>query len=133
MLKYAELKEKPKEFLAATGLTDEEFQCLLPTFEQCYVQLSPKKPKPDKRHTQRAKGGGRKSKFENLSDKLLFILIYQKTIPLSNDARLEFWVEPNAGQLLGSSPVAGFAKEFERDRNETRTRWTESSDSVGSG
>jgi len=33
MLKYAELKEKPKEFLAATGLTDEEFQCLLPTFE----------------------------------------------------------------------------------------------------
>jgi len=25
MLKYLALKEKPKEFLAATGLTDEEF------------------------------------------------------------------------------------------------------------
>jgi hypothetical protein len=83
MLKYLALKEKPKEFLAATGLTDEEFQCLLPTFQKCYEQLSPKKPRRTKKLKQRAKGGGRKSKFENLSDKLLFILIYQKTIPLS--------------------------------------------------
>ena len=44
MLRYVELKGKPKEFLAATGLTDEEFQILLPTFEKCY-QLS-SKPKP---------------------------------------------------------------------------------------
>jgi hypothetical protein len=32
MLQYVELKEKPREFLAATGMTDEEFQALLPTF-----------------------------------------------------------------------------------------------------
>ncbi len=62
MLKYAELKEKPKEFLAATGLNDEEFQCLLPTFEKCYEQLSAKKPKPTKKRKQRAKGGGRRVK-----------------------------------------------------------------------
>lgn len=92
MLKYAELKEKPKEFLAATGLTDEEFQCLLPTFEKCYEKLSAKKPKPAKKQKQRAKGGGRKSKFENLSDKLLFILIYQKTIPLQTMHGLSFGV-----------------------------------------
>jgi len=90
MLKYADLKEKPKEFLAATGLTDEEFQCLLPTFEKCYEQFSTKKPKPTKKRKQRAKGGGRKSKFENLSDKLLFILIYQKTIPLQTMHGLSF-------------------------------------------
>jgi len=90
MLKYAELKEKPKEFLAATGLTDEEFQCLLPTFQKCYEQLSPKKPKPTKKQKQRSAGGGRKSKFENLSDKLLFILIYQKTIPLQTMHGLSF-------------------------------------------
>ncbi len=90
MLKYAELKEKPKEFLSATGLNDEEFQCLLPTFEKCYEQLSAKKPKPTKKRKQRAKGGGRKSKFENLSDKLLFILIYQKTIPLQTMHGLSF-------------------------------------------
>ena len=90
MLKYAELKEKPKEFLAATGLTDEEFQCLLPTFEKCYEQLSAKKPKPTKKRKQRSAGGGRKSKFENSSDKLLFILIYQKTIPLQTMHGLSF-------------------------------------------
>ena len=36
MLQYDEIKEKPREFLAATGLTDEEFQVLLPTFEKSY-------------------------------------------------------------------------------------------------
>jgi len=90
MLKYAELKEKPKEFLAATGLTDEEFQCLLPSFENCYEQLSVKKLKPTKKQKRRAKGGGRKSRFENLSEKLLFILIYQKTIPLQTMHGLSF-------------------------------------------
>ncbi len=90
MLKYAELKEKPKEFLAATGLTNEEFQCLLPTFQKCYEQLSPKKPRRTKKQKQRSAGGGRKSKFENLSDKLLFILIYQKTIPLQTMHGLSF-------------------------------------------
>jgi hypothetical protein len=90
MLKYAELKEKPKEFLAATGLTGEEFQCLLPTFEKCYEQLSAKKPKPTTKQKQRRAGGGRKSRFENLSDKLLFILIYQKTIPLQTMHGLSF-------------------------------------------
>jgi len=90
MLKYAELKEKPKEFLAATGLTDEEFQCLLPTFQKCYEQFSAKKPRRTKKQKQRATGGGRKSRFENLSDKLLFILIYQKTIPLQTMHGLQF-------------------------------------------
>ena len=68
MLKYAELKEKPKEFLAATGLTDEEFQCLLPTFEKCYEQLFAKKPKPTKKQNNAQQADA--SKFENLSDKL---------------------------------------------------------------
>ncbi len=44
MLRYDELKEKPREFLSVTSLTDEEFQVLLPTFEKWY-QLSAK-PKP---------------------------------------------------------------------------------------
>jgi len=90
MLKYVELKEKPKEFLAATGLTDEEFQCLLTSFEKSYALLSPKKPQPTKKQKQRNVGGGRKSKFESLADKLLFILIYQKTAPLQTMHGLSF-------------------------------------------
>ena len=60
MLKYADLKEKPKEFLAATGLTDEEFQCLLLTFEKCYEQVALKKLKPIKKKKQRKSGVGRR-------------------------------------------------------------------------
>jgi len=49
MLKYVELKRKSKDFLAATGLTDEEFQTLLPTFEKCYQLSAKPKPKATKK------------------------------------------------------------------------------------
>ena len=49
MLRYVELKEKPKEFLAATGLTDEEFQTLLLTFEEHHQLSSKPKPKATKK------------------------------------------------------------------------------------
>ena len=90
MVKYLELKEKPREFLSVTSLTTEEFQVLLPTFEKCYQLLSPAKPKPTQKHKQRASGGGRKAKLSNLSDKLLFILAYQKTAQLQTLHGLQF-------------------------------------------
>jgi hypothetical protein len=90
MLRYVELKGKPKEFLAATGLTDEEFQTLLPTFEKCYQLSSTPKPKATKKKKQRAKGGGRKAKLTEISDKLLFVLIYQKTFQLQTMHGLQF-------------------------------------------
>ncbi len=90
MLRYVELKEKPREFLAATGLTNEEFQCLLPNFEQSYWKLSPPKPKPTKKKKQRAVGGGRKGQLATLADKLLFVLVYQKTAPLQTLHGLAF-------------------------------------------
>jgi len=101
MLRYVELKEKPREFLSVTSLTTEEFQVLLPTFEKCYQLLSPPKPKPTKKHKQRASGGGRKAKLADISDKLLFILAYQKTSPLQtlhglhfgiSQGRVNYWV-----------------------------------------
>ena len=129
MLKYADLKEKPKEFLAATGLTDEEFQCLLPTFEKCCQSLSAKKPKPTKKQKQRSAGGGRKSKFENLSDKLLFILIYQKTIPLQtmhglsfglSQTQVNYWVHRLLPVLQKSLSELGMTPE--RDGQKVATR-----------
>ncbi len=101
MLKYDELKEKPREFLSVTSLTDEEFQVLLPTFERCYEFLSPPKPKATKKKKQRAKGGGRRAKLASISEKLLFILAYQKTSPLQtlhgfqfglSQGRVNYWV-----------------------------------------
>lgn len=82
MLKYLELRTKPREFLAATGLTDEEFQVVLPAFTHCYEAAVPPKPKPTKKKKRRAPGGGRRGQLPTLTDKLLFILVYQKTCPL---------------------------------------------------
>ncbi len=90
MLRYVELKEKPREFLAATGLTDEEFQCLLPNFAQAYWELSPPKPKPAKKKKQRKAGGGRKGQLSEIADKLLFVLVYEKTAPLQTLHGLHF-------------------------------------------
>ncbi len=90
MIEYSKLKEKPREFLAVTSLTDEEFQVLLPTFEKCYEFLSPPKPKVSKKKKQRAGGGGRRAKLSSLSEKLLFILVYQKTSPLQTAHGLQF-------------------------------------------
>ncbi len=90
MLRYIELKEKSEEFLAATGLTDEEFQTLLPTFEKCYQLSSKPKRKTAKKKNQRASGGGRKAKLSDIRDKLLFVLIYQKTAQLQTMHGLQF-------------------------------------------
>lgn len=90
MIEYVKLKEKPREFLAATRLTTEEFECLLPTFEKCYQAGLPKKPKSSKKKKQRARGGGRKSVLKSMSDKLLFILVYQKTFQLQTMQALQF-------------------------------------------
>lgn len=90
MLKYLELKAKPREFLAATGITDEEFQALLPAFAACYEQARPPKPKPSKKKKPRARGGGRRGQLPDIADKLLFILVYQKTFPLQVMHGLQF-------------------------------------------
>lgn len=92
MIEYSQLKEKPREFLAVTSLTDEEFQVLLPTFEKCYEMLLPSKPKVSKKKKQRARGGGRRAKLPSLSEKLLFILVYQKTSPLQTAHGLQFGI-----------------------------------------
>jgi hypothetical protein len=90
MIEYVALKEKPREFLAATGLTLEEFECLLPTFEKHFQASAPKKPKPTKQKKQRAGGAGRKAKLSTKEDKLLFILVYQKTFQLQTMHGLQF-------------------------------------------
>jgi len=90
MLTYNDLKEKPKEFLAATSLTVEEFELVLPIFRRKYRELfTPgltRKGKP----RQRKEGGGIKEKLRTDEDKLLFILVYQKTYPLQTMHGLQF-------------------------------------------
>lgn len=82
MLTYTTLQDRPREFLAATSLTHAAFAGLLPAFATAYAALSP----PDKtlqgKPRQRRVGGGATGTLPPMADKLLCILVFQKTNPL---------------------------------------------------
>jgi hypothetical protein len=84
VLTYDELRLDRRQFLALTGLTVKEFQWLLPTFQAVYArQHSPERTQGGKTRLRRV-GGGRKSVLGTIEQKLLFVLVYQKTYPLQS-------------------------------------------------
>lgn len=90
MLRYNQLKGKRKEFLAATGLYPEEYERLLPVFKEKYAGMIPANQTKEGKPRQRKTGGGTKGKLQADEDKLLFILVYQKTYPLQTMHGLQF-------------------------------------------
>src|SRR5512138_1511283 len=90
MLTYEELKTKPRELLAATSLKQDEFETLLVSFGKAYAQANPDHQTLTGQVRQRRKGGGNKGKLWRLEDKLLFILVYEKTYPLQTMLGLQF-------------------------------------------
>jgi hypothetical protein len=101
MLTYAQLKEKPKEFLAATSLYLDEFQRLLPTFNKKLATIHPPGQTKRCQPRQRRAGAGPKEKLRTEEDKLLFILVYQKTYPLQTMLGLQFGLsQPRANYWI---------------------------------
>jgi hypothetical protein len=102
MLTYTELKEKPKEFLAATGFYPEELERLIPIFkEKLAACVSPLEQTKSGRFRQRRIGAGPKAKLGTAEDKLLFILVYQKTYPLQTMLGLQFGLsQPRANYWI---------------------------------
>jgi hypothetical protein len=90
MLSYNKLKDRSRDFLAATGLTLDEFQQLLPAFQSAYEQRYPYELTRTGKPRQRRRGGGAKGVLQHFEDKLLFILVYQKTNPLQTMHALQF-------------------------------------------
>src|SRR6516162_3976972 len=90
MLTYSTLQDRPREFLAATGLTHDEFARVLPAFAAAYAVRYPPGKTWEGKVRQRQCGGGAKGVLSQMEDKLLFILIYQKTHPLQTMHGLQF-------------------------------------------
>ena len=82
MLSCNKLKDRLRDFLAATGSTLAEFQKLLPVFRAAYDKQYPYELTRTGTPRQRRVGGGVKGMLSNCEDKLLFILGYQRTNPL---------------------------------------------------
>lgn len=90
MLKYEDLKHRPKELLAATGLNQAEFEALLVTFETVYSERYSGDKTVEGQVRQRRGGAGRKGSLVGMADKLLFVLVYEKTYPLQTMHGLQF-------------------------------------------
>ena len=82
MLTYTTLQDRPREFLAATGLTHDEFARVLPAFAAAYAVRYPPDKTWEGKVRQHRSGGGAKGVLSQMEDKLFFILVYQKTNPL---------------------------------------------------
>src|SRR5215468_8584622 len=90
MLNYNKLQNRPREFLAATGVTLAEFAKLLPAFQAAYDTKYPPEFTLAGQARQRRAGAGATGKLPRAADKLLFILVYEKTNPLQTMQGLQF-------------------------------------------
>ena len=72
-----------RQMRALTGMSQEKFDQLLPTFSQVYEQERYKAYEKGLRAGTRKRkpGGGQKGKLPEMEDKLYFILTYYKTYP----------------------------------------------------
>ena len=90
MLTYTTLTDKPREFLAATGLTPTEFVRVLPAFAAAYAAGYPRDKTWPGKGRRRQVGGGAQGILAQMEDKWLFILVSQKTNPLQTMPGLHF-------------------------------------------
>ena len=84
MLSHDELKKNARKFVSLTSLTPEEFEFLLPAFEQAYRRTYPISKTMTGKKRERKAGGGRKGTLSNIEQKLLFALVYQKSYPVQS-------------------------------------------------
>ena len=90
MLTYPTLQDRPRDFLAATGLTQEEFLRVLPACVAAYTACYPLDKTWHGKVRQRKLGGGAKGRLAQVEDQWLFLLVYQKTTPLQTLHGLHF-------------------------------------------
>jgi hypothetical protein len=69
MLTYTSLKDRPRDFLAATGLRHEEFARLLPAFATAYAARYPLEKTLEGEVRQRQVGGGAKGVLPEMEEK----------------------------------------------------------------
>jgi hypothetical protein len=108
MITYTTLKDRPREFLTATGLTHEEFLRLLPAFETAYTACYPLDKTWHGKARQRQVGGGATGRLAQMEDKVLFILVSPKTVLYDGIMDSSFWYTPHK-QLFKCQAAIGKA------------------------
>jgi len=120
MITYATLHKSPRKFLSMTSLTVAEFNALLPIFAEEYMATNSPTHTRAGRPRQRTAGGGNKPRLACLEDKLLFILVYQKTYPLQTAQGLKQMPERDPQALAHSPALSEVAPDLIIDGTERR-------------
>src|SRR5713101_7342612 len=78
-----------RQMKALTGLSQAQFDSLLPVFSDIYRATQHQKYEEGVKSGTRARkpGGGFKGKLPTMADKLLFVLYYYKTYPTFSNSR----------------------------------------------
>lgn len=82
---YQDVKHREREFLALTGLTVEEFEKLVPAFEQAFQSYRSEWRLDGKPRTQRRYTTYQNCPLPTAEDRLLFVLSYVKGNPLQSN------------------------------------------------
>jgi hypothetical protein len=75
MIDIEKILKQDRQIRATTGLNQQAFESLLPSFAEAYQETI------DKKRRWRTAGGGRKARLKTNADKLFFILLYCKCYP----------------------------------------------------
>lgn len=98
---YHKYRKKAKRFVAMTSYTLEEFDALLPHFEQSFHKHMAKYTLSGKERRKRAYVAYKNSPLPSVEEKLFFILVYVKTYPLQEVQAAMFGMsQPQANQWL---------------------------------
>jgi Helix-turn-helix of DDE superfamily endonuclease len=84
-LRYSEIKTKAKEFLALTSLTPDEFELLVPAFENAFQEHMSKWQLDGKLRSKRSYTTYANCPLPSAEDRLLFILSYVKGNPIQSN------------------------------------------------
>lgn len=98
-----------RQMRALTGLSQAQFDQLLPTFREVYLakRQADYKQAVQAGKRQRKPGGGRKGQLPTLADKLLFVLYYYKVYPTFDVLGTQFKLARSKAhtQLYQLSPI----------------------------
>lgn len=80
-MRYEELVKRPSRFLALTGLTEKEFEALVPAFGAAFERHMDEWTMEGRRREGRLYSQYKNNPLPRTEDKLLFILVYLKQAP----------------------------------------------------
>ena len=109
-LRFTDLQSRPMEFLDFTSVTLDEFQQLVPPFETAFHARMAAWRMDGKPRTARRFTVYKNCPLPTPEDRLLFILVYLKTLRTPGGARALIRHGPGQSQSVDPCPVAGVAR-----------------------